>query len=89
MLMKVAGGILIIFQLTRETNKAPYKPQGLKGEIDQKGLKISFKTVEVTDLKEYILERKDENGSFSEIKRFKNDERVEFVNNGKEKHILK
>ncbi len=75
--------------INKGDNKAPYKPQGLKGEINQKGLKISFKTVEVTDLKEYILERKDENGSFSEIKRFKNDERVEFVNNGKEKTYFK
>lgn len=67
----------------------PYKPQGLRGEIDQKGLKISFKTVEVTDLKEYVLQRKEENGEFSDLRTFSKDERLEFVNNGKEKTYFK
>lgn len=61
---------------------APGQVTNLKSEINQQGLFIKFKMNEETDIKDYVLERKVDDGDFLQIATLNND-KADFINDGK------
>lgn len=61
---------------------APSQVKNLMAEINQKGLFIKFKTNEETDIKDYVLERKEEGLDFTPIAVL-NNKGADFINDGK------
>ena len=80
---KGCGWYLDNIKLDYGTAKKPPVVEELKGELDSKGFKLSFRMLEETDIDGYIIERKTEDGEFARIKALNKNELIrEFINNG-------
>lgn len=81
-----AGWYLDNMHLDYGDSILPAKVRGLRADIDQRGLKLSFIKNEETDIFGYIIERKLEDGEFEKIAEFNDaDADIDFINNGVDK----
>ncbi len=84
------GWYLDNIEINRGDNIPPGKVTGLRGLIDEKGVKLSFTSLEDTDLKGYIIERKridtsDKTAKFEKLMEISRDEGQKFINVDNEK----
>ena len=73
------GWYLDNLKISTNENKAPDKIKGFKTSIENTGLKLSFIKNEETDIKDYVIEKKVDEGEFTELSTIKQGANEDFI----------